>query len=129
VADGSVIVVVATDAPLDARNLRRLAARAMLGLARTGSPSTQGSGDYVIAFSTAPSLRVRHGATGARRVEVLSNESTSPLFLACVEATEEAVYNSLLRATTVRGRAGNTAEALPVERTVEILKKYNALRK
>jgi D-aminopeptidase len=127
-ADGSVIVVVATDAPLDARNLRRLAARAMLGLARTGSPSTQGSGDYVIAFSTAPSLRVRHGDAGLRRTEVLSNESMSPLFLACVEATEEAVYNSLLKATTVRGRAGNTAEALPIDKTVEILKKYNALK-
>jgi len=126
-ADGSVIVVVATDAPLDARNLRRLAARAMLGLARTGSPSTQGSGDYVIAFSTAPGLRVRHGDASPRRVEVLSNESVSPLFLACVEATEEAVYNSLLKATTVRGRAGNTAEALPIDKTVEVLKKHSAL--
>ena len=96
-------------------------------------------GDDVIA---APLRRGRagareseHGAGGEpaevarveRRVEVLSNEAVSPLFLACVEATEEAVYNSLLKATTVRGRAGNTAEALPVERTVEILRKYNAL--
>ena len=127
-ADGSVIIVVATDAPLDARNLRRLAARAMLGLARTGSPSTNGSGDYVIAFSTAASVRVRHGETSVRRVELLPNDAMSPLFLACVEATEEAVYNSLLRATTVTGRAGARVEALPVERTVEILKKYNALR-
>jgi D-aminopeptidase len=128
-ADGSVIVVIATDAPLDARNLRRLAARAMLGLARTGSPSTNGSGDYCIAFSTAPGLRVKHGETSLRRVELLPNDSMSPLFLACVEATEEAVYNSLLRATTVTGRAGARAEALPVERTVEILKRYNALSK
>lgn len=127
-ADGSVIIVVATDAPLDARNLRRLAARAMLGLARTGSPSTQGSGDYVIAFSTAPQNRIRHGETALRRVELLPNEAMSPLFLACVEATEEAVYNSLLRATTVTGRGGLRVEALPVERTVEILKKYNAIR-
>jgi D-aminopeptidase len=127
-ADGSVIVVVATDAPLDARNLRRLAARAMLGLGRTGSPSTQGSGDYVIAFSTAPSTRVRHGETAPRRVELLPNDAMSPLFLACVEATEEAVYNSLLRATTVVGRGGVRVEALPVDKTVEILKKYNALR-
>lgn len=126
-ADGSIIIVVATDAPLDARNLKRLAARAMLGLARTGSPSTNGSGDYVVSFSTAQSARVRHGETGVRRAEVLANESTSPLFLAVVEATEEAIYNSLLKATTVRGRDGNKAEALPVERTVEILKKYNAL--
>jgi D-aminopeptidase len=128
-ADGSVIVVIATDAPLDARNLRRLAARAMLGLARTGSPSTNGSGDYCVAFSTAAGLRVRHGETALRRVELLPNDAMSPLFLACVEATEEAVYNSLLRATTVTGRAGARAEALPVERTIEILKKYNALSK
>ncbi len=127
-ADGSCIVVVATDAPLDARNLRRLAARAMLGLARTGSPSTNGSGDYVIAFSTAPSTRVRHGETAVRRVELLPNDAMSPLFLACVEATEEAVYNSLLRATTVTGRGGTRVEALPVDKTVEILKKYNAIR-
>ncbi|MET0624938.1 MAG: P1 family peptidase [Pyrinomonadaceae bacterium] len=126
-ADGSCIVVVATDAPLDARNLRRLAARAMLGLARTGSPSTNGSGDYVIAFSTAPGNRIRHGDTALRRVELLPNDAMSPLFLACVEATEEAVYNSLLRATTVTGRNGTRVEALPVERTIEILKKYNAL--
>lgn len=128
-ADGSVIVVIATDAPLDARNLRRLAARAMLGLARTGSPSTNGSGDYCIAFSTAQGLRVKHGDTQLRRVELLPNDAMSPLFLACVEATEEAVYNSLLRATTVTGRGGTRVEALPVDKTVEILKKYNALAK
>lgn len=127
-ADGSCIIVVATDAPLDARNLRRLAARAMLGLARTGSPSTNGSGDYVIAFSTAPQNRIRHGDTVLRRVELLPNDAMSPLFLACVEATEEAVYNSLLRATTVEGRGGARVEALPIERTIEILKKYNALQ-
>ncbi|HEX8353017.1 MAG TPA: P1 family peptidase [Pyrinomonadaceae bacterium] len=127
-ADGSVIVVVATDAPLDARNLRRLAARAMLGLARTGSPSTQGSGDYVIAFSTAPALRVRHGETALRRVELLPNDAMSPLFLACVEATEGAVYNSLLRATTVTGRGGVRIEALPIDKTVEILRRYGAIK-
>jgi D-aminopeptidase len=127
-ADGSIIIVVATDAPLDARNLRRLAARAMLGLARTGSPSTNGSGDYVIAFSTAHGLRIRHGETTLRSREMLSNDAMSPLFLACVEATEEAIYNSLLRATTVTGRGGARVEALPIDRTVEILKKYNAVR-
>lgn len=127
-ADGSVIIVVATDAPLDARNLRRLAARAMLGLARTGSPSTQGSGDYVIAFSTAAQNRIRAGEK-VRRVELLGNDATSPLFLACVEATEEAVYNSLLRARSMTGRSGNRVEALPIERVLEILKKYNALTK
>ncbi|HYE14011.1 MAG TPA: P1 family peptidase, partial [Pyrinomonadaceae bacterium] len=127
-ADGSVIIVVATDAPLDSPALRRLAARAMLGLARTGSPSTHGSGDYVIAFSTAPQLRLRHGETAMRRVELLPNEALSPLFLACVEATEEAIYNSLFRATTVRGRDGNTAEALPLDKTIEILRKYKAIK-
>ena len=126
-ADGSVIIVVATDAPLDARNLRRLAARAMLGLARTGSPSTQGSGDYVIAFSTFAPNRPRHGETAPRTLTLLPNEAMSPLFLACVEATEEAVYNSLLRATTVRGRDGNRAEALPLDKTIEILRKYGAI--
>ena len=127
-ADGSIIIVVATDAPLDARNLRRLAARAMLGLARTGSPSTQGSGDYVIAFSTARQTRVRASET-LRNVQLLGNDATSPLFLACVEATEEAIYNSMLRATTMTGRGGSRVEALPIERTIEILKKYNALSK
>src|SRR4051812_16961767 len=127
-ADGSCIVVIATDAPLDARNLRRLAARAMLGLARTGSPSTNGSGDYCIAFSTAPQNRIRHGDTSLRRVELLPNDSMSPLFLACVEATEEAVYNSLLRATTVTGRSGARVEALPIDETIKILKKYKAIQ-
>jgi D-aminopeptidase len=123
-ADGSVIIVVATDAPLDARNLKRLAARAMLGLARTGSPSTNGSGDYVVAFSTQNRIRA---ADERRTVQLSGNEAMSPLFLAVVEATEEAIYNSLFRATTVTGRDGHRIEALPIDRTLEILKKYNAL--
>jgi D-aminopeptidase len=126
-ADGSIIMVVATDAPIDARNLRRLAERAMLGLGRTGSPSTNGSGDYVIAFSVAPENRIKT-TTGPRQVAALGNDSMSPLFLAAVEATEEAIYNSLLRATTVVGRGGNRADALPIDRTIAILKKYNALQ-
>jgi D-aminopeptidase len=126
-ADGSIIMVIATDAPVDARNLERLAARAMLGLARTGSPSTNGSGDYVIAFSAAQQSRVRT-SSGIRQVPTLGNDAMSPLFLATVEATEEAIYNSLLQATTVSGRDGNRAEALPIDRTVEILKKYGALK-
>lgn len=126
-ADGSIIIVVATDAPVDARNLERLAARAMLGLARTGSPSTNGSGDYAIAFSVAPQNRIR-ATSGSRQTTVLGNDAMSPLFLAVVEATEEAIYNSLLRAITVSGRDGNRVEALPIERTVEILKKYGALK-
>ncbi|MCA1849937.1 MAG: P1 family peptidase, partial [Acidobacteria bacterium] len=98
-ADGSVIIVIATDAPLDARNLRRLAARGMMGLGRTGAAATNGSGDYVIAFSTATDLRVRPAASPSERnvprpLKLLSNDATSPLFLAAIEATEEAVYNS-----------------------------------
>ena len=123
-ADGSIIIVVATDAPLDARNLKRLAARAMLGLARTGSPSTNGSGDYVIAFSTRERIRA---SEERRTVQLLGNEAMSPLFLAVVEATEEAIYNSLFRATTVTGRDGQRVEALPIDKTLEILRKYNAL--
>ena len=126
-ADGSIVMVVATDAPLEARNLKRLAARAMLGLGRTGSASTNGSGDYVIAFSAAREARIRAGEM-VRRAPALGNEAASPLFLAAVEATEEAIYNSLLRATTITGRDGHRVEALPIERTVEILKKYGALR-
>ncbi|MCI0351618.1 MAG: P1 family peptidase [Acidobacteriales bacterium] len=129
-ADGSVMIVVATDAPLDHRNLDRLAARAMMGLARTGSSGSNGSGDYVIAFSTSPSLRIRRPRDTklplASRVEVLSNDATSPLFEAVIEATEEAIYNSVFRATSVTGQ-GHSVEALPIDRTVEILKKYNAV--
>ncbi len=122
--DGSVMIVAATDAPLDARQLKRLARRAMLGLARTGSPSSHGSGDYVVAFSTAPSLRYRFGSSGAHNRTVLADDSMTPLFQAVVEATEEAIYNSLLKATTTRGYGGNVVEALPVERVKEIMRKY-----
>src|SRR5262245_2205615 len=124
-ADGSIIMVVATDAPLDARNLKRLAARAMLGLARTGSPSTNGSGDYVIALGVAN--RIRAG-DNLRSAQTLGNDAMSPLFEAVVEATEEAIYNSLFKATTVTGRDGHRVEALPIEKTVEILKKYGAAK-
>lgn len=123
-ADGSCMIVVATDAPLDARNLKRLAARAILGLARTGSAASNGSGDYAIAFSAAPQVRIKTGGQSTTQsVELLSNDSISPLFLAAIEATEEAIYNSLFRATTTTGN-GHTVEALPIGKTVEILKKY-----
>jgi D-aminopeptidase len=126
--DGSCMIVVATDAPLDARNLKRLAQRAMLGLARTGGYSANGSGDYVIAFSTALENRIAHAPKAAVQFQPsLVNEETSPLFLAVVEATEEAIINSLFMATTTRGIDGHAAEALPIDRTLEILKKYNAL--
>lgn len=126
--NGSVMVVIATDAAVDARNLKRMAARAMLGLGRTGAAGTNGSGDYAIAFSTAQQVRI-HSGEGAspRRIEVLPNDAMSPLFLAVIEATEEAVYNSLLRATTMTGR-GHTVGALPIEKTTEILKKYGAIK-
>ncbi len=127
--DGSCMIVVATDAPVEARNLKRLAARAIMGLARTGSSGANGSGDYVIAFSTAPELRIRPGdSIKARPVTVLGNDTMSPLFLAAIEATEEAIDNSLLRATSVTGR-GHTVEALPIERLIEILKEHDALAK
>ena len=125
---GSVMVVIATDAPVDARNLKRMAARAMLGLGRTGASGSNGSGDYVIAFSTAPQMRTSgEGNVRARHIEVLTNDVMSPLFLAVIEATEEAVYNSLLRATTITGR-GHTVEALPLQKITEILKKYGAIK-
>jgi D-aminopeptidase len=128
-ADGSVIIVIATDAPIDHRNLQRLAARAMMGLARTGAAGSNGSGDYAIAFSTAVDLRIHTGAinrTSKSAVTLLGNDAMSPLFLAVIEATEEAIYNSLFRASTITGR-GHTVEALPIDRTLEILKRHNAL--
>jgi D-aminopeptidase len=125
--DGSIIIVIATDAPLDARNLNRMAARAMMGLARTGAAGTNGSGDYAIAFSTAADVRVRplnpNERNTPRNLKTLANDAVSPLFLAVIEATEEAIYNSLFRATTTTGR-GRTVEALPLDRTLEIERKH-----
>lgn len=120
-ADGSCMIVVATDAPLDARNLRRLAKRAMLGLARTGGIASNGSGDYVIAFSTAEELRVPYTMESPLLQQtVLHNDALSPLFLAVIEATEEAILNSLFAAETMTGN-GVTIEALPVERVLGIM--------
>ena len=120
--DGSIVMIVATDAPLSDRNLRRLAARAIMGLSRTGSSAANGSGDYVIAFST--NARVRR-AFNARRltIEELANEEMSGLFEGAVEATEEAIYNSLFEATTVSG-SGHTAEAIPLDKVRQVLAKY-----
>jgi D-aminopeptidase len=129
-ADGSIIIVIATDAPIDHRNLQRLAARSMMGLARTGASGSNGSGDYAIAFSVAPELRIRNLLrTGDKKLGIspLSNDAMSPLFLAVIEATEEAIYNSLFRATTITGR-GRKVEALPIDRTLEILRKHGAVR-
>lgn len=133
--DGSIMIVVATDAPLSDRNLKRLGARAIMGLSRTGSSASNGSGDYVLAFSTSPMVRrrVQQGGGGGggggaaspvRQVEDLGNDAMSALFQGVVEATEEAIYNSLFKATTVTSR-GRTIEALPLDRVREILTKYN----
>jgi D-aminopeptidase len=126
--DGSIIIVIATDAPVDARNLKRMGERAMLGLARTGGTGSNGSGDYAIAFSTAPGLRITLGkdSTAAAAQKLVDNEAMSPIFLAVIEATEEAIYNSLFRATTMTG-CGHTIEALPLEPTLQILRKRSLL--
>jgi D-aminopeptidase len=124
--DGSCMIVVATDAPLEHRNLSRLAARAMMGLARTGSSGSNGSGDYVIAFSSSPDVRIEAGDAVYRPKELLSNESMSPLFEAVIEATEEAIYNSMFKAHDVTGN-GHTMKALPLQETIELLKKHGAI--
>jgi len=127
-ADGSIMMVVATDAPVGAFGLARIAKRAMLGLSRTGATSSNGSGDYVIAFSTAPELRSAFESSARTEgAPVLRNDDLSPLFQAAIEATEEAVYNSMLKAVDVAGRDGNRIEALPLDRLLEIGKKYNRL--
>jgi len=125
--DGSCVMVIATDAPLSDRNLERLAARAIMGLARTGSSASNGSGDYALAFST--NEKVRRAANATRlATEELANEQMSGLFEAAVEATEEAIYNSLFEATTTTGN-GHTAQAIPLDRVREVLAKYNVSRR
>jgi D-aminopeptidase len=127
-ADGSCMIVVATDAPLDARNLKQLATRAWLGVARTGSSASNGSGDYAIAFSMAPQVRIHTNDKAlTRNVEVMTNDAMSPLFQAMIEATEEAVYNSMFKATTMTGN-GHTVEALPIEKTMGILKEHRVIK-
>ncbi len=121
--DGSCMIVVATDAPLDARNLKRLAKRALLGIARTGGYYSNGSGDYAIAFSTATAGRVSHSSTSpTRTVTLLRDESVSPLFQAAAEAAEEAILNSLFKAVRTEGKDGRTAEALPLDRVRDLLR-------
>jgi D-aminopeptidase len=119
-ADGSCMLVVATDAPLDARDLKRLAARAVFGLGRTGSSYSNGSGDFAIAFSTSPEMRSRFGETSPRTRRILPTDAVSPFFEAVLEATEEAVDDSLFQATTVTSRIG-TATAIPIDRVRELL--------
>ncbi len=124
--DGSCMIVVATDAPVDARDLRRIAARAVFGLARTGSAYGNGSGDFAIAFSSSPEMRYRAGEKNRPRA-ILTLDDVSPLFEAVLEATEEAVYNSLLQATSVTSH-GRTSEAIPIDRVKDILKKYGVTK-
>jgi D-aminopeptidase len=120
------MIVVATDAPLTARNLDRVGMRAIMGLARTGSSASNGSGDYVVAFSTNPSVRKPRFSDSPVAIEVLVNESMSPLFAATAEATEEAIYNAILKATTVSSTRG-TLEAIPLDQLIPLLEEYEAL--
>ncbi|WP_339701148.1 P1 family peptidase [uncultured Roseivirga sp.] len=128
-SDGSCMIVVLTDAPLDARQLERVAKRAMMGLAKTGGTASNGSGDYVIAASTAESMRIPYQTrekfdTG----DVLRNDHMSSIFMATIEATEEAIINSLFMAETTNGREGHTIQKLPMEKVLPILKKYGVIK-
>ena len=128
--DGSCMIVVMTDAPLSSRNLKRLAKRAILGLAKTGGIASNGSGDYVIAVSTAKELRIPYNSDSKfRNIKVLRNDKMIPLFLATIESTEEAILNSLFTAKSMTGIDGHTVEALPVPKVLNILKKYNAIKR
>ncbi len=127
-ADGSIMVVVATDAPLDARNLKRLAKRAMLGIAKSGGIASNGSGDYIIAFSTHEAARVPYSTREpVTNIPVLHNNFVSPLFMAVIEATEEAIINSLFAAETTTGN-GYTIEELPEDKVMELMKKYGRIK-
>ncbi len=129
--DGSIIVVIATDAPLTSRNLERLAKRAMFGIARTGGNCSNGSGEYVIAFSTAEHLRIPHRAPDLELLKNLElrNDAMTPLFEAVMEATEEAILNSLFRSVSVSGFEGSSIERLPVNEVVKIVKAHGMIGK
>ena len=127
VVDGSCMIVIATDAPLSARNLKRLAKRSYLAFGKVGSFSSNGSGDYSIAFSTNPALRIPYSIEEkVSTIPDLRNDEMSPLFLAVLEATEEAIYNSLFMAETMVGQQGRTMKALPIAETLKILDKHHA---
>lgn len=126
--DGSCIMVIATDAPLNSAQLKRLAKRATLALGRTGSSMSHGSGDYVIAFSTANAMRIKFNAERLEQSVRLREDDLSPLFQAVVETTEEAIYNSLVKATTTKGVEAREIQALPIEKVKEILKKYGRIK-
>jgi len=127
--DGSCMIVVATDAPILSRNLERLAKRAIMGLAKTGGIASNGSGDYVIAFSTAESNRIPNSSDSkSSSPELLRNEAMTPLFLATIEATEEAILNSLFAAETMVGRDSHEINAVPIDEIIRIMKKYNRIK-
>jgi len=128
--DGSCMIIVATDAPLTSRNLKRLATRAMFGLARTGGNGSNGSGEYVIAFSTAQSLRIPHNSSDNNFLseQELRNDRMTPLFEAVAEATEEAILNSMFKSKTVTGKDGYTAEKIPIDKVIKILKSHKVLK-
>jgi D-aminopeptidase len=128
-ADGSCMIIVATDAPVLERNLKRLAQRAMMGLAKTGGIASNGSGDYVIAFSTFEANRIPHQNPPLKALhrEELANEDMSALFLAVIEATEEAIINSLFAAQDMKGKDGRKVIALPKEKVLEIMRKYGRI--
>ncbi len=129
-ADGSCMIIVATDAPVDARNLERLASRAMLGLGKTGGIASNGSGDYVIAFSTNEVLRIPHASPDKTQTfPLLRNDDMSPLFMAAIEATEEAIINSLFMAQPMQGKEGRRIEALPLDRVIKLMKKHHAINR
>jgi D-aminopeptidase len=126
--DGSCMIVIMTDAPLDSRNLKRLAARSMAGIARTGGMTSNSSGDYAIAVSTSEKNRIPYiSKMKYQEIEVLRNEEMDLLFEAVIESTEEAIINSLFAAETATGKYKFKIEALPVEKTIEIMKKYNRI--
>ena len=124
--DGSIMIVVATDAPLTARNLDRLGLRSIMGLSRTGSFASNGSGDYVIAFSTNTAVRKPRTSNEPVSTQVLVNDSMSPLFAATAEATEEAIYNAIFKATTVSSARGEL-QAIPMDSLIQILEQYEVL--
>ncbi|WP_394333089.1 DmpA family aminopeptidase [Pontibacter chinhatensis] len=127
-ADGSCMIIVATDAPVDARNLERMAMRAMMGLAKTGGIASNGSGDYVIAFSTNSEMRIPYtSGEKTQAAPILRNDEMSPLFMAAIEATEEAILNSMFMAEDMAGKEGRKVDALPLKKVLKLLKKYNAI--
>jgi D-aminopeptidase len=123
------MIIVATDAPLDSRNLSRLAKRAFMGLARTGGIAHHGSGDYSLAFSTDPGSRIEHQpGESMRTVSMLHDDAVSPLFLAVIEATEEAIISSLFMAGPMKGRGGREVEALQVNRVIDLMRAYKRIK-